>query len=63
MMIPIVYTNGRHDMIKDFMLSKLIDSRGISKFKRSSGWVDINSSEVRNSFKSDYTGPERRNLN
>ncbi len=60
MLIPIVYSNGKHDMIKDFMLSHLIDNNGIAKFKRSTGWVSISSPELRRSKNTSYTGPERR---
>ncbi|MCK4503956.1 MAG: hypothetical protein KAU22_13050 [Desulfuromonadales bacterium] len=63
MLIPIVYPDGKHDMIKGFLLSRLIDDKGIAKFKRSSGWISITSNKIRSSQRSTYTGPERRQLN
>ena len=62
MMIPIIYPNGRHDMVKDFLLSKLIDEQEITQFKRSGGWVDIKSGKLRGHSNGHYLGPERRHL-
>ena len=47
-------------MIKDFLLTRLINDQSITKFKRSNGWVDITSPEIRQTSQSDYQGPERR---
>lgn len=63
MMIPVIYPDGTHDQVKDFMLSRLIDEKGIIEFKRSSGWVRITSYNIRSAKKSFYTGPERRQQN
>lgn len=61
MLIPVVYPNGSHDLVKDFYLSHLISSRKIDRFKRDSGWVDIDSSNVREKNQPrHYNGPERR---
>jgi hypothetical protein len=63
MMLPVVYTDGRFDLVKDFMLRLLIRSRKVTKFKRSSGWVDVNSQYVRRTGNNgSYSGPERRRL-
>ena len=62
MMIPIIYPNGRHDMVKDFLLSKLIDEQEITQFKRSDGWVDIKAGKLRGYSNGHYPGPERRQL-
>lgn len=62
MMIPVIYPNGRHDMVKDFLLSKLIDEQEISQFKRSEGWVDIKSGKLRGHSNGQYFGLERRQL-
>ena len=63
MMLRVVYTDGRFDLVNDFMLSLLIQSRKVTKFKRSSGWVDADSQHVRRAGnKGDYCGPERRKL-
>jgi hypothetical protein len=60
MMIPVIYPNGRHDMVKDFLLNKMIIEQQITRFKRSDGWIDINSSRLRGKGRKLYAGPERR---
>jgi len=61
MLIPVIYPDGRHDMVKEFILTKLIEENGIEKFKRSDGWVDIDSDKVRGKrWRPSYAGPERR---
>ena len=60
MMISVIYPNGRHDMVKDFLLNKMINEKKIASFKRSTGWVDINSSLIRGKRRKAYIGPERR---
>ena len=61
MMLRVVYTDGTFDLVKGLMLTSLIESSGVSKFKRSSGWVDVSSPHIRRSgSESDYIGPERR---
>ncbi len=63
MLIPVIYPNGKHDLVKDFMLSNLINDQGIVKFKRSNGWVNIKAADIRTarSF-SLYSGEERRQI-
>jgi len=61
MLIPVIYPNGKHDQVKDFTLSRLIDEHSIVKFKRSNGWVSISADNVRKArIKSFYHGEERR---
>ncbi len=61
MLIPVIYKNGNHDQVKDFMLPKLINDNGIAKFKRSSGWVTIGLDRIRDMGKTrPYPGEERR---
>ena len=63
MLIPVIYSDGKHDLVKDFTLPKLIVKRSIVKFKRKQGWVDINSDELRKSDeRSVYFGRERRHI-
>lgn len=62
MLIPVIYPNGRHDMVKDFMLTMMIERQEISQFKRSDGWVDIKSDKIRGKKPKFYNGPERRQL-
>jgi hypothetical protein len=60
MLIPVIYPNGKHDLVKDFLLSRLIDDKGIAKFKRSDGWVSTSSNNIRRSESLSYDGPKRR---
>lgn len=61
MLIPVLYANGKHDMVKDFMLSRLIDNREIEQFKRSEGWVNVRTGPLRGQKATRlYDGPERR---
>ena len=60
MLIPVAYLDGKHDQVKDFILSRLIDEKSIAKFKRSSGWIDISSDSIRKPRRTYYDGPERR---
>ena len=60
MLIPVVYKNGKHDLVKDFVLDRLIENRAIMRFKRKTGWVDIISGRVRRRQRYNYDGPRRR---
>ena len=61
MLIPVMYQNGKHDLVKEFMLSRLIDERDIVKFKRSNGWINISTDNIRNTdTRPFYNGEERR---
>ena len=61
MLIPVIYSDGKHDMVKDFTLSQLIVEKSIVKFKRKQGWVDVSSDQLRRSDeRSVYFGRERR---
>ena len=63
MILRVIYTDGSFDFVNDFMLSLLIQSRKVTKFNRSSGWVDVDSQHVRREGnKGSYSGPERRRL-
>jgi len=62
MLIPVIYPNGRHDMVKDFLLTRLIEQDEIIQFKRKEGWIDIKSDKIRDNKRKYYSGPERRHL-
>ena len=63
MMLRVIYTDGRFDLVKDSMLKALLDSCEVAKFKRSTGWVDIGSPHVRRAGSGNhYRGPERRGV-
>lgn len=60
MLIPVIYPDGKHDLVKDFYLNHLISTEKISQFKRSSGWVNIDAPDIRGKSQKQYIGPERR---
>ncbi|RME40466.1 MAG: hypothetical protein D6794_02190 [Deltaproteobacteria bacterium] len=60
MMIPVVYADGRHDMVKPRVLDQLIAEKKIVRFRRASGWVDIETDPVRRANRQMYSIPERR---
>jgi hypothetical protein len=47
MLIQVVRTGNSYDYVKDFMLDNLIESKGIVKFRRSTGWVTIGADPIR----------------
>jgi hypothetical protein len=47
MLIQVMRTGNSYDYVKDFMLDRLIESEGIVKFKRSTGWVTIGAEPIR----------------
>lgn len=60
MMIPVVYADGRHDMVKPTVLDRLIAEKKIVRFRRTSGWVNIATDPVRRPDRQMYSIPERR---
>ncbi|MBL0226304.1 MAG: hypothetical protein IPQ16_12295 [Geobacteraceae bacterium] len=47
MLIQIMFPDNHQDFVKPGMLDPLIESRTITRFKRSSGWVTIGIDPVR----------------
>lgn len=47
MRIPVIYQNGQEGSVSPRELDKLIDGKQITRFKRSSGWVEIDRDPVR----------------
>jgi len=47
MLIQVIFTDNHHDFVKPNILDTLIESKKISKFKRSNGWVTIGMDPVR----------------
>jgi len=60
MLIPVIYSNGRYDMVKDFMLTRMIEQQEIVQFKRKEGWIAIQFDQIRGQGYAAYAGPERR---
>ena len=61
MLIRVVYQNNKHDLVKPFLLGKLIASGQVKKFLRSDGWAIIGVSPLRGNNDGRYGGIERRN--
>ena len=47
MLIQVLRTGNIYDYVKDFMLDSLIQSQGIVKFKRNTGWVTVGADPIR----------------
>lgn len=59
MLVRVMYQNDKFDMVKPFILDKLIFSGKLKKFFRLEGWVTIGVDPIRTTAVS-YKGPERR---
>lgn len=61
MLINVMYMGKKFDMVKDFMLDRLIAAGKIRKFYRFSqaGWVEVGKDPIRG-VGGEYGGPERR---
>ena len=60
MMIRVMYSDGRFDMVKPSLLEKLLKEEAVTSFKRSSGWAVVGRDPIRSEYKIDYSGAERR---
>lgn len=60
MLIRVMYSDGRFDMVKPNILNNLLGKQAVSSFKRDSGWVVVGRDTVRCSGQSTYRGIERR---
>ena len=60
MMIRVMYSDGRFDMVKPELLDSLLKEQVITSFKRASGWAVVGRDPIRNSGRTDYNGTERR---
>lgn len=47
MLIHVMFPDNHHDFVKPGMLDPLIESRTITRFERSTGWVTIGIDPVR----------------
>ena len=60
MMIRVMYSDGRFDLVKPSTLDLLLKQNSLASFKRSSGWVVVGRDPIRGSGGVAYPGPERR---
>ncbi len=60
MMIRVMYSDWRLDMVSPEALDRLLALRRVKKFKRFSGWVHVGIDRLRGTGDECYSGPERR---
>lgn len=60
MMIRVMYSDGRFDVVKQSVLDQLLERNRIASFKRSSGWAVIGRDPVRGVGGFSYPGGDRR---
>ena len=60
MMIRVMYSDGRFDMVKPNMLDNLLERQTVTSFKRDSGWAVVGRDIIRSSGQGNYRGTERR---
>lgn len=60
MMIRVMYSDGRFDLVKQMFLDQLINNNRLASFKRTSGWAVVGRDPVRGSGGMAYQGPDRR---
>ncbi|WP_282755202.1 GSU3473 family protein [Desulfuromonas thiophila] len=64
MLIRVVYTDGRNDMVQPFVLDRLIEEGALLSFQRATGWVVMGVDPVRRPKyqQAPYAGVDRRHL-
>ena len=60
MMIRVMYSDGRFDMVKPSTLDNLIGQKAVTSFKRETGWAVVGRDQIRSSSRGNYRGRERR---
>jgi hypothetical protein len=60
MMIRVMYSDGRFDLVKPATLGLLLNRNALASFKRSTGWVVVGRDPLRGAGGCAYLGPERR---
>jgi hypothetical protein len=60
MMIRVMYSDGRFDLVKPSALDQLLEQNRLASFKRSSGWAVVGRDPLRGTGGNSYRGPERR---
>ena len=60
MMIRVKYPTGITEMVRPTLLKHLINTKKISEFRRSDGWVVLGQGRVRVSKHAEHLGEERR---
>lgn len=60
MLIRVMYSDGRFDMVKPSTLDNLLSKQNVTSFKRSSGWAVVGRDPIRSSGRGNYRGVDRR---
>jgi len=60
MMIRVMYSDGRFDLVKHTTLDQLLAQNSLASFKRSVGWAVVGRDPIRGTSNDPYRGPERR---
>jgi len=62
MMIRVMYPNGKYDMVREDLLDLLVAKRQVKRFRRSSGWIDVegDAEQLRNDPRYYWLGDDRR---
>ena len=60
MLIRVLYYDNKYDMVKPWVLDKLIELNYIQAFYRKTGWTYIGRDKTRGRGGGNYNGPERR---
>lgn len=60
MMIRVMYSDGRFDVVKQATLDQLLERNRVASFKRSSGWAVVGRDPLRGTGGLSYSGPDRR---
>lgn len=61
MLIRVEYPNDKYDLVKPFLLNRLIAAGQVKKFFRSGQWATPEQYRIRR-HNARYTGAERRNI-
>ena len=59
-MIPVVYRNGKEDLIEQKFLDILLHIGEIQEFRRSDHWVNVTEDPIRAHRQATYSGDNRR---
>ena len=60
MLIRVMYSDGKFDMVKPRLLDDLIEQQKVTSFKRAAGWVVVGRDALRSMNQKNYRGTERR---
>ena len=60
MLVRVMYEDGSFDMVRNDMLDILVANLKVKKIRRNTGWVDVESGQIRKSLGNEWDGQERR---